>query len=254
MDGSRSSRREDPRAYARGRGDDPAQVAPAPLVADQQRQVPRTRAVGVHVDLGSVDRPDSALGRALRQLHRAGERVVVGQRERLMAQLARAHRKLLRQGYAIQERVGRVAVQLHVWGCGQRLPLGILGEPAARAQVVEDDHVAAPRRPRAPSSAGAGARRSTSGPRSARTRAGTRPLRRPPRPGRRRASARERGEVRSARGSYPHSPGIGASTTRRSGTRESGSTQTARSAASLPARVRVWAIASPRRAARAARS
>ena len=54
-------------------------------------------------------------GRALRQLHRAGDRVVVGQRERRVTQLARALRQLLGQRDAVQERVCRVAVQLDVW-------------------------------------------------------------------------------------------------------------------------------------------
>ena len=106
--------------------EDPAEIAPAAPVAHEQGDVAASiggAAGGIwgQVDLGAVDRPDAAVGRDLRQLHRPGDRVVVGQSERRIAELARALRQLLRQRDAVQERVGRVAVQLHV-GRGRRHP------------------------------------------------------------------------------------------------------------------------------------
>ena len=117
-----------------GERDDPAEVAPAARVAHEQRQMAspalpvraaRHRAgvsvrVGArradsHVDLRAVDRPHAAVRRGLRQLHRSGERVVVGQRKRRVTQLAGALHQLVRQRHAVQERVRRVAVQLDVW-------------------------------------------------------------------------------------------------------------------------------------------
>ncbi len=67
------------------------------------------------VDLGAVDRPHPVLGRGLGQLHRAGDRVVVGQRQRRVPQLACPLGQLLGQRDAVQEGVGRMAVQLGVW-------------------------------------------------------------------------------------------------------------------------------------------
>ena len=100
-----------------GERDDPAEVAPAAPVAYQQRQVTAAgSAVGGcgQVDLGAVDRSQPALLGRLGQLHRARERVVVGERQRRMAELARAFHQLSRQRYAVQERVRRVAVELSV--------------------------------------------------------------------------------------------------------------------------------------------
>ena len=98
--------------------EDPAEVAPAAPVAHEQGDVAASTcaADGVlgQIELGAVDRPDPIVGRDLRQLHRPGDRVVVGQSERRIAQFARALRQLLRQRDAVQERVGRVAVQLDV--------------------------------------------------------------------------------------------------------------------------------------------
>ena len=61
-----------------GEREDAAEVAPAALVAHEQRQVAAAR----QVDLGAVDRPHPELAGGLGELHRAGDRVVVGQRER----------------------------------------------------------------------------------------------------------------------------------------------------------------------------
>jgi hypothetical protein len=64
-------------------GEQPAEVAPAVRVAHEQRQV---APVG-EVELGAVDRAHPAVAGGLRELHRAGDGVVVGQRERGVAEL-----------------------------------------------------------------------------------------------------------------------------------------------------------------------
>ncbi len=103
--------------------DDPAEIAPATPVAHEQRDMaraspgPRPRG---QIDLGAVDRSNTVRLGGLGQLHRARKRVVVGQRHRPIAQLARAPRQLLRQRDAVQKGVRRVAVQLRVRGRGQR--------------------------------------------------------------------------------------------------------------------------------------
>ena len=52
--------------------------------------------------------------RGVRELERAVDAVVVGERERVVAELGRAGGELLRQRRAVEERVGRVRVQLDV--------------------------------------------------------------------------------------------------------------------------------------------
>ena len=66
-------------------GDDPAQVAPALLVLDQQCDVATVREV--HLD--AVDGTQTERLGGDRELHRAGDPVVVGDRHRLMAGLDR---------------------------------------------------------------------------------------------------------------------------------------------------------------------
>ena len=68
----------------------------------------------IEVELGAVERAQAERPGALGELHRAGDRVVVGQRERLVALLERADHELLWQRGAVEERVGRVGVQLRV--------------------------------------------------------------------------------------------------------------------------------------------
>ena len=65
-------------------------------------------------DLGAGDRPHAELLRGVRELERAVDAVVVGERERLVAELSRAGRELLRLRGAVEERVRRVRVQLDV--------------------------------------------------------------------------------------------------------------------------------------------
>ena len=114
------------------------------------RRADRRGVCGAEVDLGAVDRPHPVVSGDLGQLHRARDRVVVGQRERLVAQLARAPRELLGQRDAVQERVGRVAVQLDVGGVGSRhqRPLRALEEPAPEHRSWKTTTL----RPRSPTS------------------------------------------------------------------------------------------------------
>ena len=68
----------------------------------------------IQIDLGAVQRAQAERPRALGELHRAGDRVVVGQREGLVAEFERGDHELLGQRSAVEERVGRVSVQLRV--------------------------------------------------------------------------------------------------------------------------------------------
>ncbi len=64
--------------------------------------------------LGAGDRAQAERFRGLGELERAVDAVVVGQRERVVAELDGACGELLGQRGAVQERVGRVRVQLDV--------------------------------------------------------------------------------------------------------------------------------------------
>ena len=89
---------------------EPAEVAVAARVLTQERQVV---AVGER-DLGTGDRPDSERRERLRHLHRAMQAVVVGQRERLVALLGGRVGELDRVRCAVEEREGRMTVELDV--------------------------------------------------------------------------------------------------------------------------------------------
>ena len=65
-------------------------------------------------DLCAGDRPHAEVLRRVRELERAVDAVVVGERERLVAELRRAGRELLRLRRPVKEGVGRVRVQLDV--------------------------------------------------------------------------------------------------------------------------------------------
>ena len=75
-------------------------------------------------------------------------RVVVGQRERRVAELAGALRQLLRQRDAVQERVGRVAVQLDV---GRRPDIALTG-PGRTSRPSSRSWKTTMLRPRSPTS------------------------------------------------------------------------------------------------------
>ena len=67
-----------------------------------------------HGQLGAGDRPHAAVARRLCEDERAAQVVVVGQRERLEAELGGLQGELIGLGGAVQERERRVAVQLGV--------------------------------------------------------------------------------------------------------------------------------------------
>ena len=92
-------------------GEDAGKVATTAASSTEQRQV----AAVVEVELGAVDRPQArAPGAPDGELHRARDRVVVGQRERLIAQRERRGHELVGQRGPVEERERRMAVQLHV--------------------------------------------------------------------------------------------------------------------------------------------
>ena len=106
----RRSRRPVPARVSVRARQQPAEVAPSALVLDEQRQV----AAVVERQLGAVQRAQpNRLGR-LGVLHRAADVVVVGQRERLVPQLARRDGLFVRQRSAVEEREGGVRVQLDI--------------------------------------------------------------------------------------------------------------------------------------------
>jgi hypothetical protein len=79
----------------------------------------------VQRDLRAGDRADPERGERLRHLHRAVETVVVGQRKGFMALLGGDVRELHRMRSAIEEREGRMAVELdvsHANICSHSLP------------------------------------------------------------------------------------------------------------------------------------
>ena len=99
--------------FARSRmriGEDAAEVGVALPALAKERHV--TAACERH--LGAGDRPDAEVLRGVCELERAVDTVVVGERERVVAELGGACGELLRQGRAVEERVGGVRVQLDV--------------------------------------------------------------------------------------------------------------------------------------------
>ncbi len=89
-----------------------AEVRVAAPRLDEQRDV----RAAVERDLGAGDRPHAERLRRVRELERAVDAVVVGERERLVAELRRARRELLGLRRAVEERVRRVRVELDVAG------------------------------------------------------------------------------------------------------------------------------------------
>ena len=93
-----------------GGGEQPAEVRVALRRLDEQRDV---RAAGER-DLGAGDRPHAErLGR-VRELERAVDAVVVGERERLVAELGGGRDELLGLRGPVQERVRRMGVELDI--------------------------------------------------------------------------------------------------------------------------------------------
>jgi len=91
-------------------GKNAGQVRPAAFILHQQRQV----AAIVEVDLGPVDRaqPERAGGDG--ELHRARDRVVIGQREGVIPEPDRRSDHVLGQRGPVEERERGVAVKLSV--------------------------------------------------------------------------------------------------------------------------------------------
>jgi hypothetical protein len=83
-------------------GQQPAEVRVPGRVLDEQRHV---RAVG-EAHLRPRDRPDAERLRRVGELERAVDAVVVGERERLVAELGGARGELLRLGRSVEERIG----------------------------------------------------------------------------------------------------------------------------------------------------
>ena len=139
------------------RGEQAAEIrVPAPRL-DEQRDV----RAAVERDLRAGDRPHAERLRRVRELERAVDAVVVGERERLVSELRRARRELLRLRRAVEERVRRVAVELDVaghLGCGNMVEIGEGERHLRRAEARRD----APRGHRA-ARRGRGARRTRLG-------------------------------------------------------------------------------------------
>ncbi len=104
------------RVRVRG-GDDPAQVRPAACVCDEQREVaPPVRSVRREIELRAVDRTQPERPGGDGELHRARDRVVIGERHRLIAERQRGRRELVGQRGAVEERERRVAMELRIHG------------------------------------------------------------------------------------------------------------------------------------------
>src|SRR5437667_9947776 len=92
------------------RGEKPAEVRVALWRLDEQRHV----RAAVEGQLRARDRPDAEVLRRVRELERAVDPVVVGERERRIAELGRLRRELLGLRGPVEERVGAVGVELDV--------------------------------------------------------------------------------------------------------------------------------------------
>ena len=108
---------------------------------DEQRDV-RT---SVERDLRAGDRPHAERLRRVRELERAVDAVVVGERERLVPELRRPRRELLRLRRAVQERVRRVssaARRSPPLGCRKMVEIGtgevIFGSPKLDVMLLAD--------------------------------------------------------------------------------------------------------------------
>src|SRR5689334_1731423 len=90
----------------------PTQVRPASSVLDEQRQMATIR----EIYLRPVDRTQAQATSRNGELHRARDRVVIGQRECVVAELQRRWNELVRKRRAVQKREGRMTMKLHVHG------------------------------------------------------------------------------------------------------------------------------------------
>ena len=92
------------------RCEQPAEVRVSPGRLDEQRDVRAVR----ERHLGTGDRPDAEVLGGVRELQRAVDAVMVGERERGIAELRGANGELFRQRRTVEKRVRRVRVQLDV--------------------------------------------------------------------------------------------------------------------------------------------
>ncbi len=131
-----------------GLGQQPAEVAVAGRGLDQQRQVGEVGALfppglGAPVPsrLGEVDRqlgagyrPHAQPLAGVGELHRPPDPVVVGQRQRRVAEVGRGAGQLGRGRGAVEEGEGRVGVQLYIWGVHRAAaPIRPAGGTSARS-------------------------------------------------------------------------------------------------------------------------
>ena len=91
-------------------GDEPAEVRVALRRLDEQGHV----RAAVEGQLGARDRPDAEVLRRVRELERAVDPVVIGERERRVPELGRPRRKLFRLGRSVEKGVRAVGVELDV--------------------------------------------------------------------------------------------------------------------------------------------
>ena len=93
-----------------GVGEDPAEV----LVAASRLAEERDVRIAFERDLGAGDRAEPEVLGGVGELERAVDAVVVGQRERVVAELGGSCRELLRQRRPVEKGIRRVRVQLDV--------------------------------------------------------------------------------------------------------------------------------------------
>ena len=171
-----------------GEGDDPAEVAPAAPVAHEQREVAgrshrRRRGRSISAPWIALTPCSPA---AWASSIEPRQRVVVGQRQRRIAELARPLgqlRRAARRRPGTSRPSGSAARRMGGWTAPRIThPSRRPAEPAAGAQVVEDDHVAPPLAHQLPVAAA----QRLGGPPAVLHQPGlaqqTRPLRRPPPP------------------------------------------------------------------------
>ena len=120
--------------YVRGR-EQLREIGVARARLGEQRDVEGAVFVGDR-QLASGDGPQAERLGGVRELERAAEVVVIGQRERLVAELVRTGDKFLRPRGAVEEGVGRVAVELRV-GDRQEGPFALAGRASGSDTVGE---------------------------------------------------------------------------------------------------------------------
>ena len=155
----RDPRRVVPRMRVR-RGQEPAKVPIPVRVLHQQRHVRQARLMGrkpvrllfssfgpinTEGQLGAGDRAEAEADGGMGELHRAPDPVVVGQRQRRIAELRGGARQLQRGRGAVEEGERRVGVQLDVGRGARHRSSGLrpAGEPAPAAGIAEDGERAA---------------------------------------------------------------------------------------------------------------